>query len=190
MHFFARLGFVLLVVDSGEAVCLLRLLQGSISLGVVDSATCLTGWEDRSRSSVSLTIYSVCFGIVCNFVVGVRVCLGTTIVIVGTIRIFSGLVFLSFELTTLILIVTWFLTMMARWFGLVRVLLWGLLRHSVYWHFVWSFQTIQFQLPFKMRHNLFIRAILQVRLVYSFLQVGRHFGMDKLIDDRLSGNSE
>ena len=110
--------------------------------GVVNSTTCLTGWEDKSRSSVSLIIYIVSFGIVRNFVVGVRVCLGTSIVVVGTVCIISRLVFLWFELTALILIVTWFFTMVARWSGLVRVLLWGLLRHSVYGHFVWGFQTI------------------------------------------------
>ena len=111
---------------------------------MVSSTTCLTGWEDRSRSSVSLIIFIVCFGSVGNFVVGVRVCLGTTIVINGTIRFVSGLVFLSFELTELILIVTWFLTMVARWFGLVRVSLWGLLRHRVYGHVVRGLQNIQF----------------------------------------------
>ena len=42
--------------------------------GVVSSTTCLTGWEDRFWSSVSLIIYIVSFGIVCNFVVvGVRI---------------------------------------------------------------------------------------------------------------------
>ena len=109
---------------------------------MVSSTTCLTGWENRSRSSVSLIIYIVSFGIVCNFVVGVGVCLGTAIVIVGTICVFPGLVFLSFELMTLILIVTWIFTMVALWFVLIRVLLWGLLRHSVDGHFIWSFQTI------------------------------------------------
>ena len=112
--------------------------------GVVVSTTCLTGWKDRSKSYVSFIIYIVSFGIVCNFVVGVRVCLGTTIVVVGTFCIISRLVFLSFELTALVLIVTWFFAMVARWSGLARVLLRGLLRHSVYGHFVWSFQTIWF----------------------------------------------
>ena len=61
--------------------------------GVVSSTTCLTGWEDRFWSSVSLIIYIVSFGIVCNFVViGVRVCLGASIVFVGTICVISGLV--------------------------------------------------------------------------------------------------
>ena len=112
---------------------------------MVSSATCLTGWKDRSSSSVSLDIYIAFFGIVYDFVVvvvGVRVCLGTSIIVVGTIHVTSRLVFLSFELTALILIVTCFFAMVARWSGFVRVLLWGLLRHSVYGHFVWSFQTI------------------------------------------------
>ena len=111
--------------------------------GVVSSTTCLTGWENKSRSSVSLIIYIACFDIVFNFVVvGVRVCLGTSIVVVGTICIISRLVFLSFELSALILIVTRFFTMVARWSGFIRVLLWGLLRHSVDGYFIWSFQTI------------------------------------------------
>ena len=101
---------------------------------MVVSTTCLTGWEDRSRPSVSLIVYIVCFGIEYSFV-GVRVCLGTTIVIAGAIRIISGLVLFSFELTALILIVTWFFTMVARWFGFVRVLLWGLLRQCL-----WAFR--------------------------------------------------
>ena len=76
---------------------------------MVISTTCLTGWENRSRSSVSLIIFIVSFGIVYNFVVvGVRVCLGTSIVVIGTICIISCLVFLSLELMALFLIVTWF----------------------------------------------------------------------------------
>ena len=140
--------------------------------------------------SVSSIIYIVSFGIVCKFAVEIRDCLGTSIVVVGTICIISHLVFLLFELTALILMVTSFFTMVAGWFVLVGLLLWGLLRHSVYGHFVWSFQTIQFQLPFKMRHNLFIRAVLQVGLVYWFLQVWRHFGIYELVNDCLGSNSE
>ena len=76
------------------------------------------------------------------------------------------------------------------WFGLFGVLLCGLLRHSVYLQFLLGFQTIQFQLPFKMSHNLFICAILQMRLFDWFLQVGRHFGIYEVFDDHLSSNSE
>ena len=106
---------------------------------MIGSTTGLTGWQVRSRSSVSLIFFINCFGFVRSFVVGFRVWLGASIVIVGTIRFISDLVFLSFELLALILIVTWFFTRVARWFVFVRVLLWGLLRHSVYGHFIWSF---------------------------------------------------
>ena len=113
--------------------------------GVVSSTTGLTGWEDRSRSCVSLIICIVRVGIVWSFIVGVGVCLSTTIVIVGifgTIRVISGLVFFSFQLTALILIVTWLFAMLASWSGPFRGLLWGLMRHSVYLHFICGFQTI------------------------------------------------
>ena len=57
---------------------------------MVSCTTYLAGLEDRSRSSVSL-IFCICrSGIVCNSVVGASVCLGTTIVIVGTICFFFG----------------------------------------------------------------------------------------------------
>ena len=65
--------------------------------------------------------------------VGVRTCLGTTIVIFvicSNICIILDLVFLSFELTALISIVTWLFAMVACWFGLFRVLLCVLLHHS------------------------------------------------------------
>ena len=75
---------------------------------LVSSTTCLTGWEERFWSSVSLILYIVSFGIVCNFVVGVRIRLGSSIVVTGTICKNSCLFFLSFELTALSLIVTWF----------------------------------------------------------------------------------
>ena len=102
--------------------------------GVVCSAACLTGWKERSRFSVSLIICIV--RLVCDwcFVVGVRVCLGTTIVvfvICSTICIVLDLVFLSFELTVLISIVTWLFAMVACWSGLFRVLLCVLLHHSI-----------------------------------------------------------
>ena len=102
--------------------------------GVVCSATCLTGWKDRSRSSVSLIICIV--RLVCDwcFMVGVRVCLGTAIavfVICSTICVVLDLVFLSFELTALISILTWLFAMVACWFGFFRVLLFVLLHHSI-----------------------------------------------------------
>ena len=85
-------------------------------------------------SSVSLIVCIV--RLICDwcFMVGVRVRLGTTIavfVVCGTIRVVLGLVFLSFELTAPISIVTWFFAVVARWSGLIRVLLCVLWHHSI-----------------------------------------------------------
>ena len=79
---------------------------------MVSFTTGPSGWVDRSRTSFSLNICNVCVGIVGKFIVGVRVCLRTTIVIVvivGTIRVISGWVSFSFELTPLVSLVSWFL---------------------------------------------------------------------------------
>ena len=133
--FFVDLGSVLPVVYFVEAVCLLHLLQGSISLWSGYFHHMSHRVESRSRFSVSLIIYIVSFGIVCNFVVvGVRVCLGASIVVVGTICVKSCLAFLLFELTTLILIVTWFFTMVGRWSGLVSFAV-GLVASQCLWAF-------------------------------------------------------
>ena len=140
------LGLVLSFRSSSQGRRSIRCVCSNVAFhcGVVSSTTGLTGWVDRSRSSVSPFVCIVRFVIAWNFIVGVGVCLGATIVVVvisGTIRVILDLVFFSFELTTLSLIVTWFFAMVASCFGLFRVLLWCLLRHSVYLHFIWSFQT-------------------------------------------------
>ena len=76
--------------------------------GLVNFTTSPTGWVDRSRFSVFLIICIACVSIVGSFIVGVRVRLTTVIVvIVGTICVFSGVFFFSFELAALFPIVTW-----------------------------------------------------------------------------------
>ena len=70
----------------------------------------LTSWVDKSMSSVFLIICIACVDIVGSFIVGVRVCLTTTVitvVIVSTFRVIWGLVFFSFELMAQDSIVTW-----------------------------------------------------------------------------------
>ena len=77
--------------------------------GVVSFTTGPTGWVDKFQSSVFLINCIACVGIVGNFIVGVRVCSTSTIivvVIVGTVGVISGLVFFSVEFTALIPIVT------------------------------------------------------------------------------------
>ena len=63
-------------------------------------------------------------------------------------------------------------------------------RHSVRLSFTRIFQTNKLLFLFEVCHNLFIRAVLQVSLVYWFLQVWRHFGIYELVDDCLGSNSE
>ena len=119
---------------------------------MVSFTTDLTGCVDRSWSSLFLNIYIVCVGILRNFEVGVRICLTTIVIVVitSTIRVNLSLVFFSFEVTALPSIVTWLFSVVASWFGFFWVLLCGLLRHSIYLHFSWCFQTIQFRFLSKM----------------------------------------
>ena len=81
----------------------------TILCGVVSVTKGLTGWVDRSRSSLFLNFCIACVGIVGKFIVRVRVCNSSSIVfvaIVGSIRFISGWVFSSFKLAGLVPIVT------------------------------------------------------------------------------------
>ena len=115
---------------------------------MVSFTTGLTKWVDRSGFSVFLIICFVCFGIVGNLIVGVRIYLTTAFVvddiIAGSNGIVLGWVLLSSELTALVLIVTGLFAVIASWFGLFWVLLCGLLRHCIYLQLIWSFQAMQF----------------------------------------------
>ena len=160
--------------------------------GMVVFTTVLTGSVDRSMFLDFLIVCIDGIGFVGNLFVRVRVCLTTVIVVViaGTFLVVMGLVFLPFELKTLISIVTWHFAMVASGFGFFWVLLCGLLRHEKFLQLIWSFQSIQFELIFKMWHNLLLYALLQMRLINQFLQVGRAFGTNELFNDQLSGNSQ
>ena len=95
-HFCVVLGFVFPVVYSGRRSFSCVCSKVTILCGMVSSTSGLTGWEDRSRSSVSLIICIVRIGFVWNFSVRKRVRLSTTVVIFlvfGTIRVISDSVF-------------------------------------------------------------------------------------------------
>ena len=66
---------------------------------MVNFTTGLTGWVERSRSSVLLISCIVCVGIVRKIDVGVRVCLTIiiSVVISNTDPVFSYLVFFLFS---------------------------------------------------------------------------------------------
>ena len=101
--------------------------------------------------SVVLIICIVCVVIVGNLFVGVKFYLTTVnVVVAGTTRVVLGGVFLPFELMTLFSIVAWLLQWWRVDLCFFWVLLCGLLRHSIYLQLIWSVQTIQFHLLFKM----------------------------------------
>ena len=98
--------------------------------GLVIFTTGLLGWVDRSKFSAFLTFSVDCIGIVGNLVVAVGNCLNTVnvVVVANFFRVFLGMVFLPFELTSLVLLVTWFFLVVASLFGFSWVLLCDLLR--------------------------------------------------------------
>ena len=116
-----------------------------------------------------------------------RVCLTTIFDVflnAGILFVVLGMVFVF---TALVLVRTWLCAVVTSWFEFF----WILLRHSIYLQLIWSFQSIHFQFSFRMWHNLLNYVILQMRLTNRFFfQVGRHFGIYKLVGDCLSGNSE
>ena len=107
----------------------------------------LTGWVDVSWFSVILVVCTVGVAITDGFgVVGVRVCsttfIITIIVVTGTISVGVNLVSLFLELTTLVSVLARLFGVMTCRFGFLTIWFLGLLRHGVYLHFVWIFQTI------------------------------------------------
>ena len=65
-------------------------------------------------------------------------------VVAGTFCVGLGVVFLSFELTTLISVVGWLFPVMTSWFVIRKIWFSGLLRHRIYLQLIRIFQTIEF----------------------------------------------
>ena len=99
--------------------------------GVVCLPTCLTGWINSFWLSFrSVTVFIV-VGVVPE--VGIRVRGGGgTVSVSRFILIIFSLFSLFFQQSALISIMTWFFTVVARWFGSVDISVCGLLAHSVY----------------------------------------------------------
>ena len=111
--------------------------------GMVTFTTGLTGWVGRSWFSAISLVCFVCVGIVGNVIFRAKVCLITVIVVVtitGNICVVLVLVVLSFELTALVSVVTWFLAVVSSWFGFSWIWLCGLVHHSIYLQRIWSFK--------------------------------------------------
>ena len=111
--------------------------------GVVRLATCLR-WCINSfwLPFSSVTVFVVDVVIIVGFVVWDRVISvtdSTSRIILSIFSLFS----LLFQQTTLFPVMSWFFTVVARWFGFVSINVCGMLAHNVYLLLVWSFQTIE-----------------------------------------------
>ena len=98
--------------------------------GVVCFSTCLTGWVNSfwlSFSSIAVFVVII----VADIAVRVRG-IGVTVFVSGIILIVFSLFSLFFQQATLISVMSWLFTVVARWFGSVGVSICGLLAHIVY----------------------------------------------------------
>ena len=134
---------------------------------MISFTTDLTKWVDRSSFSFLSVIFFVCVGIVGLGSVWPPVMLW--LFLPAKFVLFWDSSFCRSSWRHLVSVVTWIFAVVAIWLGFLCVLLCGFMRHSIYLLLIWSFQTIQFQLLFKMWHNLFICAMRQMRLVNWFL---------------------
>ena len=95
-------------------------------------ATCLTGWINSFWllfGSVTVFIVVVVF-IVVDFGVWFRV-IGATVFVSRVVLSFFSLLLLFFQQATLVSVLSWVCTVVARWFGSVGITVCGLLAHSV-----------------------------------------------------------
>ena len=98
--------------------------------GVVRFATCLAGWINSFWLPFSyVTVFVVVVVIV--IIVWVRV-IGVTVFISRSILIIFSLLLVFFQQAALISVMSWFFTVVTRWFGSVNIGVCGLLAHSVY----------------------------------------------------------
>ena len=168
-------------------------LRSFVACCIVDSIVVLSKlyWPVNICKWIFLNIYIVCNGVLRNFEVGVRICLTTIVIVVitSTIRVNLSLVFFSFEVTALPSIVTWLFSVVAGWFGFfLGFVVW--LVASQYlsaFHLVLSSHSIP--IPFQ-DVTQSVHMYHSVRLVDWFPQVGRHFAIYEMLNDRLSSNSE
>ena len=135
---------VLPVCSSREVAFLLHWLEHNISLcEVVRFATCLTAWINSfCLPFSSVTVFVVFVVIIVDVVVWVRVFGVTVFVSRSNLSIFS-LFSLFFPQATLISVMSWFFTVVARWFGSVSISVCSFVAHSIYLQLIRGFQTDQ-----------------------------------------------
>ena len=102
--------------------------------------SCLTGWVNS---------FLLSFGSVTDFVVAVRIVdvavrvrgIDVTVFVSRIILIIFSFIWLLFQQSTLISIMSWFFTVVARWFGPVSIC--RIVADSIYLQLIRSFQTVQ-----------------------------------------------
>ena len=100
--------------------------------GVVCFATSRTGWENSfwlSFSSVTVFVAVVVW--IVDVAVGVRG-IGITAFVSRIILIIVSLLSLFFQQSALIFIMSWFFTIVTRWFGSVSICIDGIMGYSIY----------------------------------------------------------
>ena len=96
--------------------------------GIVRFVTCLAGWINSFR--LSFSSFTV-FVVVVVIIVWVRV-IGVTVFVSRSILSIFSLLSLFFQQATLISVIPWFFTVLARWFGSVSISVCELMAHNVY----------------------------------------------------------
>ena len=103
--------------------------------GMVCFSTCLTGWVNSFRLSLRSVTLSVVVVVVIIIIVDVAVwvrVIGATVYVSEMILSIFSFFSLFFQKGTLISVMSWFFTVMARWFASVGLSFCGLLAHSGY----------------------------------------------------------
>ena len=117
-------------------------LPGRRSIGCIDSmiaslcgmvclATCLTGWVNSSWLSFGSVTVSVIVVRLVDVTVGVRG-VGINIFVSRTILIIFSLFSRFSQQSALIFIMSWFFTVVTRWFGFVSICIYSIVAHSIY----------------------------------------------------------
>ena len=142
-------------------------------------------WQvgNNSRFTFNLVVCVVIPANICIFdVIRVTVYLITDFV-TRTIFGASTLVFHCAELTALISMMTWLFAVMNSRGRFFRLWFCEILLHSNLLKFTMEFATVQIYFFFKLWHDLFMGAVLQLNLVYGYLHVWKHLGMYEVFND-------
>ena len=99
--------------------------------GMVCLTTCLTGWVNSFWLFFSSVTVCVVVVKIVDVAVWVRA-FGITVFVSRNILIIFSLLSLFFQQSALIFIMSWFFTLMARWFGSISICIYSIVAYSIY----------------------------------------------------------